>query len=1005
MENQKTNSALTPILAQFKARQGTSEIDIRESVALVDFHIRIIYTLIIAFSRRPAVTPIRLSSIPGFGTMLAVVRQGAKFPEGMGTPWIRELVNNWSGEVASAIDKFKAPKYKSFKTLRDRLAHGQPLPSEQSICDDISAELLSLTEHLEKRLNEHLEKTNILVSDGRISLHKEKERTAFEVSPFWNWSIEPEGLQIYSHTSSDGIHYINPAGDIWSIRDEETLTRFIKAYIGESSSYQDELGRLVRDVITDIASYTEDYSRPSYFFGDEDDIGYIYVPWTRSTSESNQPRIDTFRIGLNSIREWRGPEQKALWLPYTDFLKSISNWEILARRVAIGLEAFTQEKASEESSRLGIGQNSPARGPSLLRKQKDALSPSDSGDDGFDLQTRIDESCQRVKPSTSVFFLIGQAGLGKTELMVSLAKERAAFIKDNPASVLPLYLFVSSSGRTLSSLEDAVNSSLNITKLLSSQSAKALCRNGLLVLLVDGFDELLGSSGYENALGSLEPWFRALGGRGVLVASARSSYYLTQYRRSLAKATDLNVDHILAELQPWSRSASETYLREMGVPPEIIGDIKDRDWKILSVPFFAKAFSAWLARADGAEQTRPSIYDIVINQYLTRESFKLTDPNIGSLLNVQELRELFAEAAELMQGSKNREIEQSDLVSCAQLVVSTHDLESSRPGLMRRLSSLCGLGVSPDASGQNQFGFSHEILFDCFLSLALQRKISGPVISKNSIIQLLSASTINPSVFEWLIEKAPHAIETITSNIQFKVSEESDSQVLSSNLGGLWEAMLAAREGIPATEIASGLQLEDINLAKTGWDKLDLSRSTISHLNFIKGITGTVEISEADITLLSHKSPDQAKRSLKGLSTAKIHKIHIGDQYGEGPAEVRGILESTQLIKSTPKEINQNLLDNVRHCLDRLARRPDVPLIIDREDLTVEDQRLSWITHIEADIWHRFVSNLVSSGVARYEPTVASGRPKVRVVFNKPVPRIQMPEEDDIEIKEFWSSI
>jgi hypothetical protein len=91
---------------------------------------------------------------------------------------------------------------------------------------------------------------------------------------------------------------------------------------------------------------------------------------------------------------------------------------------------------------------------------------------------------------------------------------------------------VSSTGRTLASLEDAVNGALNITKLLSSQSARVLCRHGLLVLVVDGFDELLGSSGYENALGSLEPWFRELGGKGAVVASARSSYYLTQYQRS-----------------------------------------------------------------------------------------------------------------------------------------------------------------------------------------------------------------------------------------------------------------------------------------------------------------------------------------------------------------------------------------------------------------------------------------------------------------------------------------
>ena len=1001
MNRLNASDAISPILSRFKVFPGGNRVDIRESIALVDFHLKIIYTLCIAFSRRPQCESIQMSSAPGFGTMLGVIRQSAKHPMDMGTPWIRELVVSWSTKAVAAIDRFKPPRYKTFKSLRDRLAHGQPLPSSQEVLNPICDGLRVLIDGFEAIFKEQLNETEIVASDGRVHIHKKKERAAFEISPFWTWSEEFSGLRIYSHAASDGIHYIESNGDIWSECVDTVVSKFIKTYIGNSSSpSQIELNKLVKDVVADVAAYTEDYSRPSYSFGDEDDVGILYVPWTRSMSEGNESRTDAFRIGLDNRREWRGPAE--VWLAYSDFLKSISNWEILARRVAIGLESFSQERFSEESSRLGLVRKTAPRGPSLLKRHRENNSPSGGQGEYFDLMRRIDESCQIIKPSTSVFFLIGQAGLGKTELMVSLSKERARFIESEPSSVLPLYLFVSSTGRTLSSLKDAVDSALNITKILSNHSAKALCRNGLLVLLVDGFDELLGSSGYENALGSLEPWFRELGGRGLLVASARSSYYLTQYRRSLAQAVNLNVDHTLAELQPWSRSASETYLLEMGVNPEIFREIKDRDWRILSVPFFAKAFSAWIAQPkEKSGQSSHLIYEIVVDQYLEREARKLTDPNAGPLLSVEELRELFSETAELMQQSRNREIEQSDLISCAEAVVGSSNLDASRPGLTRRLSSLCGLGVSTDSSGQNQFSFSHEVLFDCFLCLAMQRKISG-VINAESFLRLFASSAIDASVFEWLIEKKPDAIKILAQKISFKVPEEGNIGVLSANLGALWGAMLIHRKGVPATEVASGLQLGLVELAKTGWINIDLSRSTVAHIIVPDATQGRIDISYADIAFLETNSSEQARFSLKGVDLANIQSIRIGNQYGDGRNEVREILEEAELLARSNREGDQRQRDAAKYFLDRLKRRPDVPVILDRDDLRADDQRLSWIDHFDIELWRGFINALELSDVGELVKISTAGRPKVRLAFKKSVVSVLDQLDDSQEIINFW---
>jgi len=978
MDEPTTLDALRPLLSQFRPKNALSRLDIRESIALVDFHVRLIYTLAVCFGRRPDETPIRMMPVPGFGAMLASVRKGGVQA---GNPsWISSMIGSWCNETTSALDKFKVPRYSSFKTLRDRLSHGQPLPNDATVVQAISAELVKLLDALDEILRRNLADTYVAVRDERVTLHKPKEKSLFEVSPVWTWSESCGALQVYSHLSSDGIHYIAPDGDLFSESSEVLVTKFKRLYVGDGFSTPPGLGRLVKDVLADVGAYTEDYSKPSYFFGDGEDAGILFVPWTRSTSESNVPRIDAFRIGVDDRKEWRRKVDD--WVSYTDFLKHISNWDVLARRMAIGLENYASERAQEEISRLGLSNRVDVRGPTLIKERKDVgVSISEKE---FNLVARIDESCKIVKPSTSAFFLIGQAGLGKTELMVNAAIERARAIEMQPNSNLPLYLFISSSGRTLSSLEDAVNSALTITKVLSSHSAKALCRNGLLVLLVDGFDELLGSSGYENALGSLEPWFNELRGRGVLVASARSSYYLTQYRKSLAQATHLNVDHTLLELQLWSKAEASRYLIAMGADEETLRSVKDREWPVLSVPFFAKAFAAWLERQEVSDEVIPSVYEIVIEQYLEREALKLKDPNAGELLSSDELRELFSDIAETMQSSTSREIEQGDLVVCAESVVGSSTLDNARPGLTRRLSSLCGLGVAFDASGHSQFGFSHEILFDCFLSLALQRKLSG-VVSSRSILRLLSTSKVNPVTFDWLVEKMPEASNVLAACIDFDVQAGGEGTVLASNLGALWQAMLSANRGVPPTARAAGLQLESLRLAKADWTSLDLSRSNIGELSIPSGSAGMINVSDSTIEFLEAKIPDQVSRNLKGVDSSNIRSLHIGDRFADSPSEVRAILNDLGLVKKSAVLQDGSSREQVLAFIDRLVRRSETPVVLDREDYSADDQRLSWIGHADQDEWRRFVDALKQSGVARLEAIPASGSAKVRLAYNKPL--------------------
>lgn len=334
MEDLKTLDSLAPVLSQFKGKSSSAVVDVRESIALVDFHIRLIYTLSVASSRRPQRQPIRIAPTPGFGTMLAIVRHEAALPN-EGSHWISGLIQSWCSATIKAIDGFRAPRYSSFKALRDRLAHGQPLPNDSVQLQLLREALLKLITNLEQILEQKLADTKLSTREDRVFIHKQKEKSAFEVSPFWAWSSSESTIQVYSHFSADGIHYVAPDGDVFSEKSADAITKFARTYVNSGSGAQHDLGKLVRDALADIGAYTEDYSKPSYFFGDEEDVGTLFVPWIKSTSENNQPRLDSFRVGPDNRREWR--TSKGTWVAYSEFLKHVSNWELLARRIAIGL--------------------------------------------------------------------------------------------------------------------------------------------------------------------------------------------------------------------------------------------------------------------------------------------------------------------------------------------------------------------------------------------------------------------------------------------------------------------------------------------------------------------------------------------------------------------------------------------------------------------------------------------------------------------------------------------
>lgn len=603
-----------------------------------------------------------------------------------------------------------------------------------------------------------------------------------------------------------------------------------------------------------------------------------------------------------------------------------------------------------------------------------------------------------------MLFLVGDAGLGKTDLMLKEARGRAKELEREPDLAKPLFLFVSSTGRTLASLEDAVNGALNITRILSSQSAKALCRRGMLVLFVDGFDELLGSSGYDNALGSLEPWFRELGGRGVLVASARSSYYLTQYRRSLSEAADLPVEHTVARILPWSKSEAQKYLVARGTPTAAGSNLSDRDWRLLGIPFFAKAFVAWHLAHPGSESSALPIFDIVVEQYLRREASKLADPHQGPLLSQDELKEFFSELAELMHLTKVRELEHHELVSCAQLAIGQENIEEQRPGLTHRLTALCGIDVSGGSQQLSKFSFSHESMFDCFLALALRPKIVGHN-HLDAVRRILGAGKVQAAVFDWLVELEPEQTRRALTMLVSDTPGSVWTDTLGENVSSLWMSLFELAGGIPPTATAANLQLGELRLAPSGWTTLSLASCKVDRLVIPSPGSGIVSIPGTEIDLLECDSGLQMANALREVDANLVSAARIGNEYVDTPMSLRQQLESLGIVEHRPRNATQEVVEAATFFLFKLTRRFDAQVVAYTSTRIPDDDRLRWTRRLGDDAWLSFVGALERHALAHWDQIQAGDRSKSRLVFDVPKAMVASRQSGDARVGAFWDDI
>lgn len=963
---------------------------VHEGFSVLDFELRFLTLLASAATRAAGAPAPAIGRSPGLGEWTGYLRRAQQQLENCQSV-SASRVGQAIADVLSLYDRGvpNAPQeLRNIKRLRDHISHGGPLPTGQN-------ELATLDE-LVQAISDTIAGC---LSDAELRLH-EGDRNSSELRPSIIWGQDEVTLWPFIYVTTNGTWhlysrfrgasptYLSFGGDrVSATPSDEAIHAALHPLLKAKSQDDVTLQHFVNDVERDLRGFADDDSELVY---SDHEQGFEYY-WSKATGEGTgtQPRRDYFRLGPNNTRQWRAESD---WVPFSDYMRMLANWQVVATRLRQKLEQIETQLATEERESLGwASRERTTRMAKVVVSDMDG-SHSEPPCTFAELIDGVDEDLQANRGQTQVVFINGEAGIGKTRAMVDAAKSRARAVEQaleegNPSD-LALFLYVRSTGQVLDSLPTVVSSAVASTRNLTDAGVKALCRNGLMTLLIDGFDELLGGVGYSDAIGSLRPWLNELGGRGVVVVSARSSYYMGQYRSSVERANEQGmalVRHRIAEVQRWSPEDVLSFLDEYDVPREDLNRLSEHDRQLLGLPFFARVFAEIALAPDESDIESDTLTELLLNKYVAREERKLmTGQTDAALLSSSELRRMFEYVAEFMASNEEREADISELEIAAESAIEEELSSPGRRHLKQRLPVLCGLTAASDDTSASRFRFQHELFFDQFLAGAASHYLLNGQI--NLFRAMLQQSHWRSATIAGVVASAG-ANSTIQAINGFRpnsagTSQHIESTVAATNLGALWSAVIQETKQMPDADIVDAVFADELDLSRVRFTSSRMVGCELSSLVLPTTPGWQLRLDKTKIKKIRVSGSPSDLSGLRGVCHADLVELLLPNVLLDRKDEILDGLRKygSEVADAEAEGELRPSIDVLaaRHFLTSLARRVEKSVIL-RRDHQPEDSRLKWPRDYGPDAWKKFVTDLESSGLATLERFSASGEPKTRL--------------------------
>ncbi|MEE1757580.1 NACHT domain-containing protein [Streptomyces sp. SP18BB07] len=700
-----------------------------------------------------------------------------------------------------------------------------------------------------------------------------------------------------------------------------------------------------------LDDFAQDIERDLKGFAERDSIYVLVSPpepiavrWDRRSSDGPVPRVDRFIVGADHARMWlteSGPK------PYKAFLADVCNWQLLKRRLLEELEEqVTAEKKINRQLFPNLQQRDP-HVPTLVQFDDDYQGPR--------TDLTITAACKEVtegihayRGSTNLITLTGEAGAGKTHSLLQFARESLAAGGD----LDPVAIYISSSQSSATTLDKLITERVAGTRILDREPVLALCRAGLAILVIDGFDEMLGFRSYDDPLSGLQPILDQLRNRGAVILSARASYSEARLWKSLTEHPAKESHHRLTtmKLQPWRRAQLlelADYL-SIDATTEEAPEVR----QLLTTPFFCLAYAAW-------KQTDPSgdFLRFVIDTYLQRELDKLVGHQGGPLFTQDDLSDIFCEVAEMTARNVTAEVSESDLVDAAEFALGKELDEKEQ----RRLGSLCAMSAEW-SEHELSFSFTHLAIAEHFLARQVVR------VPFRQALALLSDVAVSALCAQLIASMWPEAengkLTALVAALQARVSaapSPEECRPAMASLGELWARVHGTAEN---SRTVSRIMVDRLELNGSGVVTLD--QAQVKYLVVGPGVDVRLTDSRIDQLDLFRASGNP----LLDDSYKQVGELFTPGGLANTPRHIRELLGLPEepVDESTIEAFFRDKIANARAAIvvDRHYNPPD------------EDVRMKW-TREHGDKWQAFVKRMVAEGKLMEERVNAAGPPKSRL--------------------------
>jgi len=453
---------------------------------------------------------------------------------------------------------------------------------------------------------------------------------------------------------------------------------------------------------------------------------------------------------------------------------------------------------------------------------------------------------------TRILFVTGEAGAGKTHALRELVRQQAKRYLQHSSD--QLYLYVNAQGRALARFHEALATELqDLRATVTYHAVSTLVRAGILVPVIDGFDELLGIGGYDDAFSSLAAFIEELDGLGQFVASARSTYYELEFVTRADSASSLGAQAwtlIPIEVLAWGDDEFNLYVQEIsalpGRPvPHGFGQLLRRAFTGVNADLRKKpllvAKTAELVLAGAQFATDRDLLTELVTAYLERErTQKLLDRAGTPILTTAQLTALMTAFAEEMWNSETRELDGRFVREIAAITLDSANIPSAEV-VVQRMPSLALLTRGESPGG---VAFEHEMFFAYFLS----RTFTDRLQRDPAALRLLLGRSILPSdvarlTVSSLFDEEPDLVQLILDELLEKLGvaatdEGSRSGQIRENAGLLVATSLTSmapklneltgkrlrRIVFPGGDL-SGVSLRDCILDNVEFRRVDLSKT------------------------------------------------------------------------------------------------------------------------------------------------------------------------------------